>query len=648
MKNKGIEFKLMRLLGLVVAIGLMVLPSASVGATPPISGPTIEFEGTTTNVGSHTELVYSVAVGDLDIASGGRDDKVNVWRNDGTPFSDAWNWQEIGSHTSDVESVTVGDLDGDGDLDLVSGGGDFKVYAWQNDGTPFNDTWNSQEVGSHWWSVANSVTVGDLDGDGDLDLVSGGSDDEVNAWQNQGGSAGLAVTDTSPDAILIGTEDDLLKVVFTHNGVAGDRDLELNTSNLDLFRSDCSIPLTSAEANAIVENLRVRLDDGDDVFKTDDTLVADVEALSLAGGVQTVPFTDGDANVQVSATISKTYWISVLTTADASSQSPNQFCLNFDPDADALVEGKSPDPPDFSVSIQDTEPTDTGSVTATGGTIIVEKQTDPAGGTGFGFGGDLGTFTLDDDGSQVFSSLDAGDYDVTEAAPTGWDLDSVVCSGGDSTALEDGVTIHLNSGETITCTFTNVQRGSIIVEKQTDPDGTAGSFTFTGDAAGTISDGQQIVVSDLAPGTYTATEDDPAPAFDLTAIACDDDDSSGDVATRTATFNLDPGEAVTCTFTNTLKLFTLAVDKAGIGMGTVTSDPTGINCGADCIENYVWDTVVTLAATSGANSFFIEWSGDCSGTDPITTVTMDADRTCTATFGYTWKVYLPLITKGTP
>ena len=80
------------------------------------------------------------------------------------------------------------------------------------------------------------------------------------------------------------------------------------------------------------------------------------------------------------------------------------------------------------------------------------------------------------------------------------------------------------------------------------------------------------------------------------------------------------------------KQFTLTVNKAGSGTGTVTSDPAGIFCGADCIENYVVNTVVTLTATPDANSAFTGWSGDCSGTGLTTTVTMDADKTCTATF----------------
>jgi hypothetical protein len=36
------------------------------------------------------------------------------------------------------------------------------------------------------------------------------------------------------------------------------------------------------------------------------------------------------------------------------------------------------------------------------------------------------------------------------------------------------------------CTFTNTKRVTVVVEKQTVPDGTPWSFTFTGAAPGTI------------------------------------------------------------------------------------------------------------------------------------------------------------------
>lgn len=78
--------------------------------------------------------------------------------------------------------------------------------------------------------------------------------------------------------------------------------------------------------------------------------------------------------------------------------------------------------------------------------------------------------------------------------------------------------------------------------------------------------------------------------------------------------------------------FTLDVTKSGDGDGTVTSMPAGIDCGGDCTNLYDVDTLVELTAVPDANSVFVQWSGDCMGTDPTTTVTMDADRTCDAEF----------------
>jgi hypothetical protein len=158
--------------------------------------------------------------------------------------------------------------------------------------------------------------------------------------------------------------------------------------------------------------------------------------------------------------------------------------------------------------------------------------------------------------------VDGGTYTITETQQTGYDLTSVTGQIGARTASTStanktcSITLDLaqDSGNTLSCTFTNTKRGTIIVKKVTNPTGAAGSFTFTGDAHGSIGDGQTITVSDLAPGTYTSTEADPTPAFDLTGISCDDGSSTTastvSLASRTATFKLDPGEIVTCTFTN--------------------------------------------------------------------------------------------------
>jgi hypothetical protein len=75
----------------------------------------------------------------------------------------------------------------------------------------------------------------------------------------------------------------------------------------------------------------------------------------------------------------------------------------------------------------------------------------------------------------------------------------------------------------------------------------------------------------------------------------------------------------------------LSIARAGPGSGTVTSSPTGINCGSDCFQAYDIDTPVTLTGTpADANSVFDGWSGDTDCTDGQ--VTMDANLGCTATF----------------
>lgn len=92
--------------------------------------------------------------------------------------------------------------------------------------------------------------------------------------------------------------------------------------------------------------------------------------------------------------------------------------------------------------------------------------------------------------------------------------------------------------------------GTIVVKKLTVPSTAPTTFAFTGDAAGTIGNGQTITVQNLAPGTYHSTEQVPF-GWQLTSLTCDDGDSTGDLGTATATFRLEAGETVTCTFTDT-------------------------------------------------------------------------------------------------
>ena len=107
------------------------------------------------------------------------------------------------------------------------------------------------------------------------------------------------------------------------------------------------------------------------------------------------------------------------------------------------------------------------------GRIVIEKQTLPANSLeSFDFTGEI-TTSLVDNGSQG-KDVDPGQYTVTETAEAGWDLTSIQCSDANSSGTGSTATFNVEPGETVRCIFNNTQRGKIIVEKQTNPDGAAG------------------------------------------------------------------------------------------------------------------------------------------------------------------------------
>ena len=148
------------------------------------------------------------------------------------------------------------------------------------------------------------------------------------------------------------------------------------------------------------------------------------------------------------------------------------------------------------------------------------------------------------DGQQNDSGfLAAGTYSVSETVPSGWTQTSSSCDDGSSPG-----SISLQAGETVKCTFNNAQNGQVIVKKVMV--GGTDSFSYTGTPSGAIAVNNGTISQAVAPGQYTSTEAAKA-GWDLTALSCDDANSTGSLANRQATFNVEAGETVTCTFTNT-------------------------------------------------------------------------------------------------
>jgi len=76
----------------------------------------------------------------------------------------------------------------------------------------------------------------------------------------------------------------------------------------------------------------------------------------------------------------------------------------------------------------------------------------------------------------------------------------------------------------------------------------------------------------------------------------------------------------------------LTVEILGIGDGEVQSDDSGIQCGANCDEDYNEGTTVTLRAITYPGSLFTGWSEETCQTGTTCVVVMDDHKTVTATF----------------
>jgi hypothetical protein len=206
------------------------------------------------------------------------------------------------------------------------------------------------------------------------------------------------------------------------------------------------------------------------------------------------------------------------------------------------------------------------------GTIIINKNARNDSEDNFYFDSNFpsGDFELEDDGTsgnggtpetRTFT-IPTGSYWADERDKDGWKLTSIECGGDDHGNVNQGtgrVDFDLDKNETITCTYTNTELGSITLAKDTNPDQGGDvdhrtHFDYSGSLGnGTLYDGDTDYFGDKLPGSYTITEASESGWY-LNGITCSAGASvSKDIPNRSVTITLRPGEDVACTFINNQK-----------------------------------------------------------------------------------------------
>ena len=259
------------------------------------------------------------------------------------------------------------------------------------------------------------------------------------------------------------------------------------------------------------------------------------------------------------------------------------------------------------------------SLWASGSAFTTPASTFPLTVTKFGNG--VGTVMSGDGsincGSNCQANFNSGTAVTLTATPqtastfTSW--------GGACSGTQPTCTVTMNSAQSVSATFTKMSF-TLNVTKQ-------------GNGSGTVTSGDgQISCGSNCSGTYLQ-----GTLVNLTAAAAQGstfanwngcDSPSGNTCALTVNSN----RTVTATFNTNPVNFTLTVNKAGTGSGTVTSADGQISCGSNCQGSYASGSPVNLTAVAAQGSTFAGWSGCDTPSGNTCALTVNSNRTVTATF----------------
>jgi FG-GAP-like repeat len=151
------------------------------------------------DVGSYSTPIFADIDkdGDLDLIVGKRAGNLNYYQNTGNATVPIYTIKTGPNNPFDGINIgfysqpTLANIDGDGDLDLVVGGNNGNLVYYKNTGTAIAPIYTAQTGRNNPFDGINvgnysTPTFADIDKDGDLDLIVGEKDGNLNYYKNTG------------------------------------------------------------------------------------------------------------------------------------------------------------------------------------------------------------------------------------------------------------------------------------------------------------------------------------------------------------------------------------------------------------------------------------------------------------------------------
>ncbi len=141
--------------------------------------------------------------GDSDIAIGRFDGEVSLYRNVGSSDNPEWQLEDetfLGADVGSDSFPTFGDVDGDGDLDLLVGESSGQINLFRNQGSASlpNLVLETEEFAGIDVGQRSRPRLLDYDGDGDLDLLVGSNGGTIFYYRNDGTLANPVFAEADP------------------------------------------------------------------------------------------------------------------------------------------------------------------------------------------------------------------------------------------------------------------------------------------------------------------------------------------------------------------------------------------------------------------------------------------------------------------
>lgn len=221
------------LLGAVVGGGTALAPQATQAQVEYTERPGTNnpFDGIDVGDKSAPQVVDFDGDGDLDIAIGRSDGTVGYFENTGSSTSPSYT-QRTGSNNpfdgfdlGDDAVVDFGDVDGDGDLDLVAGKSAGTLAYFENTGSSTSPSYTQRTGSDNPFSGFDlgdnsAPKLADFEGDGDLDAIIGRADGTLAYLENTGSTTSPSYTQRT------GTDNPFDGADFGDDSVPGIADVD--------------------------------------------------------------------------------------------------------------------------------------------------------------------------------------------------------------------------------------------------------------------------------------------------------------------------------------------------------------------------------------------------------------------------------------